>query len=268
MIACPLVLPDEPLALPALEAAVHAWGLAIQQAALAQAWERQAALRPPAPCPACGGAELRPAGGKPRAVETTFGPVRLPRRRVRCGGCGRHHQPDDAVLAPLLGDGRCTPALRELAASCGASWPYRQAARVLGRLRGAPLSPETIRAVVAGAGAAVAEQHAAEAAAACRPPAGAPDTTRPRPGRLVAELDGGWVRSRDNAQGMEAKVAVVHAGSERIGRTRTRLVERRYAATFGGVGDFGPLVTAAVAARNGYEAPEQTLLGDGAAWIW
>jgi chemotaxis methyl-accepting protein methylase len=61
---------------------------------------------------------LRPGGflvlGK---VETIFGPVRLPRQRVRCRGCGRHHQPDDAALAPVLGRGRCTPALRELAAA-------------------------------------------------------------------------------------------------------------------------------------------------------
>ena len=52
----------------------------------------------------------------------------------------------------------------------------------------------------------------------------------------MLELDGAWVRSHDNAEGMEAKVGVVHAGSERIGRTRTRLRDRRYAATFGGVG--------------------------------
>jgi hypothetical protein len=263
-----LVLPDQPLPLPELEERVRAWGLLIQQQALAEAWEAQAACRAPGPCPACRGTDLRPAGGKPRKVETLFGPVRLPRRRVRCRGCGRHHQPDDGALAPVLGGGRCTPALRELAAGCGASRPYAQAARVVGRLRGSPLSPETIRAVVEQAGSAVAAQQAAEASAAGRPPAGAPDTTRPRPERLVAELDGAWVRRHDNAEGMEAKVAVVHAGSERIGRTRTRLCERRYAATFGGVAGFGPLVTAAVAARNGYEAPEQTLLGDGAEWIW
>ena len=268
MIACPLVLPDEPLDLPRLEAVVHAWGLTIQQQALAVAWAQQAAVRPPPVCPSCGGMTVRPAGSKPRQVETIFGPVRLPRRRVRCQGCGQHHQPGDGELTAVLGDGQCTPALRELAASCGASWPYREAARVVGRVRGCPLAPETIRTVVAQVGAAVATQHAVEAAVACRPPAGAPDTTGPRPERLVVELDGGWVRSHDNAQGMEAKVGVVHAGSTRIGRTRTRLVERRYTATFRGVDDFGPLVTAAVTQRNGYEAPEQTLLGDGAAWIW
>jgi hypothetical protein len=268
MIAEPLVLPDAPLDLAELEEAVRAWGRRLQQRALATAWAGQAALRPPGPCPACGEAGSRPAGCKPRKVETTFGPVWLARGRRRCRGCGRHFQPDDAALGPALGPGRATPALRELAAQAGAAWPYRAAARVVGRWRGSPVAPETIRQAVARAGAAVAAQHAAEAAAACAPPAGAPDTTRPRPARLVVELDGAWVRSRDNPGGMEAKVGVVHAGSQRVGRARTRLRERRYAATFGGVAAFGPLVTAAVEQRNGYEAAEQTLLGDGAAWIW
>src|SRR5215207_2660345 len=113
MIPCPLTLPDEPLDLARLEEVVRAWGLAIQQQALAVAWEQQAVRRPAGPCPTCQGPDLRPAGSKPRQVETTFGRVELPRRRVRCAGCGRHHQPDDASLAPLLGRGRCTPALRD-----------------------------------------------------------------------------------------------------------------------------------------------------------
>lgn len=268
MIACPLVLPEAEQDLAQLEATVHAWGLDLQRQALAQGWAAQAARRSAAPCPHCGGTALRPAGSKPRRVETVFGPVWLPRRRVRCQGCGRCHQPDDARLAPVLGQGCCTPALRDLAASCGASWPYQQAARVVGRVRGVPLSAETIRTVVAQTGNAVAAQHAAEAARACQPPVTAPDSGRPQPARLVAELDGAWVRSHENAMGMEAKVGVIHAGSARIGRTRTRLTDRRYAATFAGVGAFGPLVTAAVERRNGYAALEQTLLGDGAAWIW
>lgn len=268
MIAHPLMLPDRPLEVTELEEVVCAWGREIQRQAFAAAWERQQALRPPVPCPACGETDLCPAGHKPRKVETTFGPVWLSRQRQRCLACGRHFQPDDAVLGPAVGTGQCTPALREVAALTGASWPYRSAARVLGRLRGSPVSPETIRQAVAQSGAAVAAQHAAEAAAACLPPAGAPDTTQPHPDRLVVELDGAWVRSHDNVEGMEGKLGVIHAGSERIGRTRTRLRDRRYAATFHGVGALGPLVTAAVVQRNGYEAPEQTLLGDGAAWIW
>jgi len=67
---------------------------------------------------------------------------------------------------------------------------------------------------------------------------------------------------------MEIKVGVVHTGSERCGATRTRLRERRYAATTASVATFGAHVTAAIERVDGFAAAEQTLLGDGAAWIW
>ncbi len=162
MIPCPLILPDLPLSLEELETAVHAWGLAIQQAALARAWQAQAALRPPVACPTCAASAQRPAGTKARRVETRFGPVRLTRQRMRCQACGRYFQPDDAALMPLLGAGQCTPVLRALAAQCGASWPYRQAAQVLTLLHGAPLAAETVRRIVAETGDAVERQYADE----------------------------------------------------------------------------------------------------------
>ena len=124
------------------------WGLAIQQHALARAWQAQAALRPTPPCPHCQSHQQRSAGSKARRIETRFGAVRLVRRRLRCRACGRHFQPDDAALQPLLGAGQCTRMLRELAAQCGASWPYRQAAQVLGMVRGVPLAAETVRQIV------------------------------------------------------------------------------------------------------------------------
>jgi hypothetical protein len=67
---------------------------------------------------------------------------------------------------------------------------------------------------------------------------------------------------------MEIKVGVVHTGSEACGATRTRLTSRRYVATAAGVARFGPLVTAAIDQVDGFTAAAQTLLGDGAAWIW
>jgi Uncharacterised protein family (UPF0236) len=267
MIAHPLVLPDEAQSLGDPEAAVQAWGLAVQQQALAEARARQAAHRPVSPCPTCGHAGTTAAGAKRRRVETVFGPVWLCRQRRRCPACGGHFQPDDAALRPALGAGRCTPKVRELAALCGASWPYQQAAAVLGTLRGTPLAPETIRAVTGHMGAAVAAQHEAEAAAAIAPPASAPPPVV-GPARLDVAVDGAWVRSHETADGMEIKVGVVHTGSARCGRTRTRLRQRRYAATAHGVRRFGPLLTAAIAARDGYDAGEATWLGDGAAWIW
>jgi len=166
-----------------------------------------------------------------------------------------------------LGSGRLSPHLREVAVLCGASWPYREAAQVLGRLRGVPLAAETVRAVVGTVGQAVATTQAAAAAAAVAPPATAPEA-RPAPARLEVELDGAWVHSHDNPHGIEVKVGVVHGGSERVGATRRALVERAYAATARGVGVFGPLVTAGIEARNGFAAVVQELFGDGAAWIW
>lgn len=268
MIVVPLVLPDRPLAVGELEGQVEDWGRQVMRQGMATAWAAQAPLRPVGNCPACGAGESRPAGRKPRLVETVFGPVALPRQRRRCAGCDRHYQPDDAVLTPALGRGCLSPRLRALTVLCGASWPYRQAADVLGRLRGAPLSAETVRAVVGTVGSAVAVAHAQAAAVACAPPATAPAPRGAVPDRIEVELDGAWVRSHDNAHGMEVKVGVVHAGSVLVGTQRRQLDQRGYTATAQGVAAFGPLVTAVIDARHGFAAQIQVLLGDGAAWIW
>ncbi len=267
MIAYPLRLPDHPLSVDELEAAVQTWGQEIKQRAMAMAWTAQAAQRPAVACPACQSFDQQRAGQKARTVETVFGAVRLARQRYRCRACGRHFQPDDVLLLPTLGRGRWTSGVRELAALCGASWPYQQAAVVLGKVRGAPVAAESVRRIVAHAGQAVATQYRREAIAACQPPATAPrPVTGPQQVEIV--LDGAWIHSRENRHGMEVKVGVVHTGSEACGVTRTRLPTRRYAATARGIMPFGPLVTAAIDAVDGFASAEQTLLGDGAAWIW
>jgi len=264
----PLVLPDGPVGLAELEECAGAWGRAAVRQALAAGWAAQEARCPAAPCPACGEAAARPAGTTPRLVEARFGPARLPRRRVRCAGCGRHRRPADPALGAALGGGRLSPGRRGLAALCGASWPYRRAAEVLGRVRGAPLAHETVRAVAGAVGAAVAAAAHAGAAAAGRPPAWSRGPAPPAPPRPAVEGDGGWVAGADAGHGLEVEVGVVHAGSEPVGRARRRPVGRRDAATARGVGAFERLLTAAVEAVNGYAAPRQVLLGDGAGWIW
>lgn len=268
MIVGPLVLPDQPLVVSALERHVEEWGRQMMRQAMATAWAAQAPLRPVGACPACGAGESRPAGGKARRIETVFGPVTLPRQRRRCTACARHYQPDDALLVPELGTGQVSPHLRELTVLCGTSWPYRQAAQVLERLRGTPLAAETVRTVVGTVGQAVATRQAVTAAAACAPPAAAPGSGRTVPARIEVELDGAWVHSHDNAHGLEVKVGVVHSGSVSVGTRRRALVERTYAATAQGVAAFGPLVTAVIEARNGFAATVQELFGDGASWIW
>lgn len=267
MITLPLTLPDLPVSLEELEATIHAWGLAVMRQGFTAAWHAQAAVRATVACPTCQSSMQRRAGTKARHLETRFGPVVVRRQRLRCQDCGRYFQPDDALLTPALGAGRCTPALCALAAQCGASWPYAQAATALGMLRGTPIAPETVRQIVGRTGTMVARQYQREAVTACQPPASAPPPTV-APASVDVALDGAWVHARDTARGVEVKVGVVHTGSERCGATRTRLTNRRYTATAQGIGAFGPLVTAAIAHCDGFAGAEQTLLGDGAAWIW
>lgn len=267
MITLPLTLPDLPLSVEEMETRIHAWGLDAMRQGFAAAWHAQTAVRAPVACPTCQSSVHRRAGTKARHLETRFGPVVVRRQRMRCQQCGQYFQPDDALLTPALGAGRCTPALCVLAAQCGASWPYQQAATALGMLRGTPIAPETIRQIVGRMGRSVAHQYQREAATACQPPASAPPPTV-APAQVDAALDGAWVHARDTVRGMEVKVGVVHTGSERCGATRTRLPVRRYAATAQGVAAFGPLVTAAIAHCDGFAGEEQTVLGDGAAWIW
>ncbi|HET8646922.1 MAG TPA: UPF0236 family protein, partial [Vicinamibacteria bacterium] len=114
----------------------------------------------------------------------------------------------------------------------------------------------------------VATTQAQAAAASCAPPSRTSGPPRPVPAAIVVELDGAWVAAHDNPHGIEVKVGVVHTGSEVVGRTRRRLCQRRYAATTRGAAAFLPLMTAAIEHHNGFAAAKQTLLGDGAGWIW
>lgn len=268
MVALPLVVPEQALDFAELEQRVQQWGQQVMRQGLAAAWAAQAADRPAGSCPRCGEQTARPAGRKPRKVETSFGPVWLPRQRVQCTACGRHYQPDDAVLTPTLGRGQLSPRLQELASLCGSSWPYRAAADVLGRLRGAPLSPETVRTAVDQLGQAMRAAQRTQAQAISAPAAGAVPPCRAVPTAVTLEPDGAWIAAHDNAHGLEVKVGVVHTGSTAVGARRRRLCNRQYAATAQGVDAFAPLVSAALARVNGFATPNQTVLGDGAAWIW
>ena len=103
------------------------------------------------------------------------------------------------------------------------------------------------------------EREAALAAPLAPPP--------PPPPQVIVELDGGWIASRDQAGGMEGKVAVVATGVETISPARQRLYPRRYVATFAPAEHLGALTYAAVDGLGAAESAVQVVLGDGAAWI-
>ena len=236
-------------------------------------------------CRSCGG-ETLVEGSESRVVLATFGRVPLRLRRLACLGCGVRFRPAETFLSCLAG-ANVSGKLKEAAVLAGISWPYKTAARVLGALSGAEISPETVRQVTNETGhvevgrqlaeakrvvepsleeAKAAEEREVEARLATK---GAP--TGPR--LLMVGLDGGWIPSRDQPGGMEGKVAVVATDPLPIGKRvegevgRHRLSTRRYVASFEGSKEIGMLAYAAASALGAERASQQVVLGDGAEWI-
>jgi hypothetical protein len=191
-------------------------------------------------CPRCQQPTIVADGTRPYALRTVFGTVRLARQRRRSRASGRIFQPLDAFLA--ASPGRATTGLIEAAilAAAGVEWS-RGECRVGsagGRSRTGQAAAET---ATQEATAVVTGERLVE------PPA--------VPGQGLLALDGGYVQSHGNPEGMEGKVAVIASGRERVGRDRWRLTGRHYAASFGSAATFGPLVYQ-VAAESGVAQAE------------
>ena len=85
---------------------------------------------------------------------------------------------------------------------------------------------------------------------------------------LQVGLDGGWVPSREQAGGMEGKMAVLASQVEAVGKHgRHRLSRRRYVATFGPAEEVGMLSYAAASELERDGGNQQVVFGDGAEWI-
>lgn len=196
---------------------------------------------------------------------TIFGGVKLRRARVRCGECRKLSQPADSGLKEVEGI-HASVGFCKLLSLNGASWPYKQAADVLGKIVGDSVSHESVRRLTGRSGQEAVETQRAEDEEALSEYVEPPSCHR---GAAVVEvaLDGGWVRSLDNPKGMEGKVVVVALGSEKVGKHRRVQRGRRYVATFGSSDVAGRLVYAK-ARRAGVEyALRKSVIGDEARWI-
>jgi len=241
--------------------------------AACQEYERQVAA-----CPHCHSPQLQRHGTGTRRVRTSFGRVVLQIRRLQCEACRRIFRPAAPFLAGLAGL-NVTARLRDACMLAGSSWPYATAALVLHELCGAEISPESVRQLTNVAGRAEAHAQLAAATPLVTPTAALvrrertaslapPSIPPPPPPQLLVGLDGGWIPSRDQRGGMEGKVGVVATEADAIGRHgRHRLSRRRYVATFGDAARVGVLTYASAHALGGAHAAQQTVLGDGAAWI-
>lgn len=221
-----------------------------------------------------------------RMIATVFGRVQAQRRRFRCQGCQRRWCPANALFAELKG-GTISAPLQEAALQAGCSWPYRVAASLLKRLSGAQISAEEMRLLTNEQGKLRAVQQQEQAEQVCSAPveegASAQHAEHPR----LLGLDGGWVCSREQRGGMEGKVAVVCSRMEDLPmptssttfswsergvpryppRQRHRLVQRRYAATFGPSRQLGQQAKAAAQTLGSDPSRPVVVVADGADWI-
>ena len=213
-------------------------------------------------CERCGSKGVTKEGHTRFGLHTLFGQVELHRQKVYCWSCRRYSHPLDGLLKGL--GGHATEDFKELATLSAASWPYAQAAHVLKKATGSEVSHEQVRLLAGEEGRAVAKEQLGEAQAVVDGEAEVPEVETEM---VIVGLDGGWVGSLDNKEGMEGKVAVVYQGSEQVGKERRELVGRRLAASFQGSEVIGKLCYKE-AARQGVEgARKKAVLGDGAVWI-
>jgi hypothetical protein len=224
-------------------------------------------------CPHCGERAARAAGTGWRLLLTRFGAVRVPLSRRQCRGCARHYRPAGRLIAALDG-ANVTAGLARWCADAGASWPYAAAAGKVREWSGARVSAETVRRLTNQAGCALVAQEEARAAAVVAP--GRQQVRdQPRcqadhaavPAVLVVQFDGGWLASRDQAGGMEAKLGLLYTDSQPLGGDRRALTPRRYVSTLGNGAQVATLAYAAAGALGAQAAPTQVVLGDGASWI-
>jgi len=255
-------VPDELGSVNALETLVREEGFTLMRELIGTLWQRlqEQSLR----CPHCGSQDVERCGHKPYQLLTAFGSVELPRQRVQCRACNAYSQPMDAWLKEL-GEHRATWRVQELTCLAGASWPYGDSEVIVERMLLGEVSHEQIRRVANAEGERVAKELEAEAQTVLETPVF--DEGEEDARGLNVVLDGGWVRSRDNPEGMEAKIGVVYSGVERIGKDRRQRVNRRDAATFQGSELLGKLVYAQASQLGVERVGRLRLLGDGARGI-
>lgn len=237
----------------------------------------------PVTCAHCAGTRGAWDGGDPRVLSTSFGRVVLTRRRWRCHGCQRRSRPADRLFGRLAG-GTMTAALRAACVRVGSQESFAPAARTLWQVCGVRVSAEQVRRETLAAGAAAVTRQAEQTRRVLYPTArewraqvaaGVARTRRGQrpvaaaapPARLLVELDGGWVPCREQAGGMEGKVAVLATGRRTDWNGRTALWPRRYVASFAAAEEFGEQVYAGAAQLGGSAAGEQVVVSAGAGWI-
>jgi len=218
-----------------------------------------------------------PCGGLRRYVGTRARTLRdlmnrmltLERAYYFCRACGQGWLPLDEQLG--LTSAQVTPALHEVAVTCGSMAPPEEAAEVLSLVAGVELSAKSVERHTKAAGTAVdraLDAHAQAVQADTSPEGAVPPTAPPRPYNL--QLDGSMLRMRDGTF-REVKVACLFDTRDlvEVQPKRRELLRKHYEAHLGGPERLGQLAYRAARAygvtADGANAVSQ---GDGAPWVW
>lgn len=219
-------------------------------------------------CP-CGGAR-RWVGTRARTLRDLMNrEVTLQRAYYFCDACGQGWLPLDEALG--LTSAQVTPALYEVAVTCGSMAPPEEAAEVLTVVAGVTLSAKFIERYtkkVGGATARALDQRAQATEADTTPERLEAPAPGLRPYNI--QLDGGMLRMRDKTF-REVKVACLFDGRDlaELHAGRRELLRKHYEVHLGGPERLGQLTYAAArvygVTADGANAISQ---GDGAPWVW
>jgi hypothetical protein len=217
---------------------------------------------------ACG-ATRRWVGTRSRRVRDLMNrDVTLARAYYFCDACGQGWLPLDEALG--LTAAQVTPALYEVAVTCGSVAPPEEAAEVLALVGGITLSPKSVERYTKAAGAATARAVTERAAAIHADATAEPGAAAPAARPYNIQLDGGMLRMRDGTF-REVKVACLFDCHDRaeVHPGRRVLLRKHYEAYLGGPDPLGAHTYAAArvygVAADGANAVSQ---GDGAPWVW
>lgn len=201
-----------------------------------------------------------------RYLLTRFGELRFTRWQTRTDdGYG---YPLDEALGLDAGD-PCSAWVRETAAWLAQAHPYRQAARLLGKMIGAPIDHRRLWGWVQASGRAV-RTHMEALRASLFDDGEAPRFAGPAPSIVSTSADGTFIRTRDGP--VEVKLGLwwtgAHLSSPSAVHPKFLLHGKGSYASTEGADRFGQTFYALAAARAGItQAREVFFISDGAGWL-
>ena len=235
-------------------------------------------------------------GSHPRKLLTVFGEVHFDLPRLKCKDCQTTRCLTTGRLGDLapLGEANTTASMRKLAILCGSSWPFRQAASVLGELTHVRISFSQIQKLCA--------DEAEQANALCQQsyqreydkalaqtmevpvefldeeipdshfaaPEAVPVDNGPQSGinRFYIGIDGTFVNGLSAGRSFEAKVGIIFTGERiQVSKDRNLLLNKMYVGSCENVDAFSEKLFLSTRQMGIDHESELIILADGARWI-